>query len=254
MRPIRSALLLLATALSLASVRVAAADAEDDDKLAQATKVLHEFTANEEQGIPTSLLQYAHGIAVIPNMIRGGFFIGGRRGRGVLTARTQSGEWGNPAFITLTSGSIGFQFGAEAVDIVLVFANERSVRNIADGKFTFGSDLAAVAGPLGPRETAAVTGKAEVYIYTLHARGAFAGAAVEGARLDIDQDGSAAFYGDRDRPFEAPTQTTPESARKFLATLSTAAPTSSTSNAPPVRPSETAEHEEAVTFPLDPPN
>jgi lipid-binding SYLF domain-containing protein len=249
--------MMLAAALACATIRAAAADPEDDDKLAQATNVLREFTANEEQGIPADLLQNAHGIAVIPNLIRGGFFIGGRRGRGVLTDRTKSGEWSNPAFITLTGGSIGFQFGAEAADIVLVFANERSVRNIADGKFTLGGDASAVAGPLGRRSTAAVTGKAEVYIYTLHARGAFAGAAVEGARLDVDQDGSAAFYGNGGRPFGAPTGETPESARQFLAALGaasnvTAAP-SGPSSGPPVRPAEPTQSEEAITFPLDAP-
>ena len=92
MRSIRSASWMLAAALSFAAVRSAAADPEDDDKLVQATKVLHEFTANEEQGIPADLLQNARGIAVIPNLIRGGFFIGGRRGRGVLTARTKAGD------------------------------------------------------------------------------------------------------------------------------------------------------------------
>jgi lipid-binding SYLF domain-containing protein len=255
MRSIRSASMMLAAALSFSAVRSAAADAEDDDKLAQAAKVLHEFTANEEQGIPADLLQNARGIAVIPNLIRGGFFIGGRRGRGVLTARTKTGDWSNPAFITLTGGSIGFQFGAEATDIVLVFANDRSVRNIADGKFTLGGDASAVAGPLGRRSTAAVTGKAEVYIYTLHARGAFAGAAVEGARLDIDQNGSAAFYGAQARAFESPNSATPASARQFLAVLGTAADVTTTpSSGPPVRPAEPAQSEEAITFPLDPPH
>ena len=132
----------------------------------------------------------------------------------MLSARTPSGEWNTPAFVTLTGGSIGWQFGAEAADIVLVFGNDRSVRNMADGRFTLGGDAAAVAGPLGRRTTAAVTGKSEVYIYT-HSRGLFAGAAFEGARLDVDEEGNTAFYGERRRcgaAADPPTGTTPASA------------------------------------------
>ena len=154
----------------------AAAQSANDVKLAQDEKVLRDFTRDEKDGIPIDLLQRAHGVVVIPNLIRGGFLVGGRRGRGVLIVRTPNGGWSN-----------GWQFGAESADVVLVLANERSVRNIREGKFTFGGDAAAVAGPAGRRTTAAVTAKSEVYIYA-HGRGLFAGAAVEGARLDVDQD------------------------------------------------------------------
>jgi lipid-binding SYLF domain-containing protein len=193
------------------------AQGAEDVKLAQAEKVLHDFTVDEKAGIPVDLLQRAHGVVVIPNLIHGGFFVGGRRGRGVLIVRTPSGAWSNPAFVTLTGGSIGAQFGAEAADVVLVLANERSVKNIQDGKFTLGGDAAAVAGPAGRRTTAAVTAKSEVYIYA-HGRGLFAGAAVEGARLDVDQDGSAAFYAadSRAASLGEPSAATPESARRFL--------------------------------------
>ena len=175
----------------------------DNEKLARAGAVLHTFTANEEEGIPRDLLQRARGIAVIPSVFRGGFLIGGRRGRGVLAVRGPSGEWSNPAFVTLTGGSIGGQLGAESADVVLIFANDRSINNIASGKFTLGGDATAVAGPFGRRSTKAVTFKSEVYVY-MRSRGLFAGATFEGARLDVDQQGSAAFYAanDRARPWE----------------------------------------------------
>jgi len=198
----------------------AAAQSADDVRLAQAEKVLHDFTADEKGGIPIDLLQRAHGVVVIPNLIHGGFFVGGRRERGVLIVRTPTGAWSNPAFVTLTGGSIGAQFGAEAADVVLVLANERSVKNIQDGKFTLGGDATAVAGPAGRRTTAAVTAKSEVYIYA-HGRGLFAGAAFEGARLDVDQNGSAAFYAadSRAASLGEPSAATPDSARRFLQAL-----------------------------------
>jgi lipid-binding SYLF domain-containing protein len=228
----------------------AAAQRGDDARFVEAAKVLELFTTDEQNGIPAEILQRARGIAVIPNVIRGGFIFGGRRGRGVIAIRSPNGDWSNPAFITLTGGSVGAQFGAESADVVLVFANDRSVRNIASGKFTLGGDATAVAGPLGRRTQAAVTGRAEVYVY-MHSKGLFAGAAFEGTRLDVDQDASAAFYRNTSGvPLGAQTYATPAAALPFLDSLRSAAilplqPGSSanSTNAPTA--------DEAVTFPLE---
>jgi len=250
---VRSAALASVAAFGLLWTAPAAAQPNDAVKLAQAAAVLQVFTADETHGIPADILQRARGIVVIPNLIRGGFFFGGRRGRGVLAVRLPSGEWSNPAFVTLTGGSFGAQFGAETADVVLVFANDRAVRNIDDGKFTLGSDVAAVAGPLGRRSTAAMTGRAEVYIY-MHSRGLFAGAAFEGTRLDVDQDASRAFYGASGaQPLGAPSFGVPTSVLPFFEALRNAAVL------PTLLPGAPATHgaaapapsEEAVTFPLE---
>jgi lipid-binding SYLF domain-containing protein len=249
--PLFTLILLAALAASPAQ-----ADSDDDDKLARASEVLRGFTADDDKSIPADLMQRARGIVVIPTLVRGGFFIGGRRGRGVMAVRTPNGEWSNPAFVTLTGGSIGWQFGAESADVVLVFGNERSVRNIADGKFTLGGDASAVAGPLGRRTTAAVTGKAEVYIYT-HSRGLFAGAAFEGARLDVDEEGNGTFYGDQRAALGPQTSVAPASAQRFLETLTNVTVGSGT----PSGSSATAVHgasgasgssaEEAIIYPIE---
>src|SRR5690606_39893505 len=99
-------------------------------RFADAVEVLTAFTQDEIGGIPIDLLARAHGIAVIPKVIRGGFLIGRRRGRGVLTLRGAAGRFTHPVLVTLTGGSIGGQIGVASADVVLVLANERSVRNI----------------------------------------------------------------------------------------------------------------------------
>jgi lipid-binding SYLF domain-containing protein len=238
---------LMASAIAAAAFAgPATAQRNDTERFVDAAKILEIFTTDAEHGIPADILQRARGIAVIPNVIRGGLVFGGRRGRGLLAIRSPNGEWSNPAFVTLTGGSIGAQFGAESADVVLVFANDRSVRNIASGKFTLGGDATAVAGPLGRRTQAAVTGRAEVYVY-MHSRGLFAGAAFEGTRLDVDQEASAAFYrGTRGVPLGAQTFETPAAALPFLDALRSAAvlPGVAEAAAPP-------ESGEAVTFPLE---
>jgi lipid-binding SYLF domain-containing protein len=250
--PARSVLLVLLATLGVVSLEDAQAQRNDHERFVAAAKVLELFTTDEEHGIPTDILQRARGIAVIPNLIRGGFVFGGRRGRGVLAIRSPNGEWSNPAFVTLTGGSFGAQFGAESADVVLVFANDRSVRNIASGKFTLGGDATAIAGPLGRRTQTAVTGRAEVYVY-MHSRGLFAGAAFEGTRLDVDQEASSAFYRNTGgEPLGAQTFETPAAALPFLDALRTSAVLPATPSA--VAPHGAAgapESEEAVTFPLE---
>jgi lipid-binding SYLF domain-containing protein len=244
--------LVVSTVAAAAFAAPVAAQRNDDERFVDAAKVLELFTTDEEHGIPADILQRARGIAVVPKVIRGGFVFGGRRGRGVIAIRSPNGEWSNPAFVTLTGGSIGAQFGAEAADVVLVFANDRAVRNIASGKFTLGGDATAIAGPLGRRTQAAVTGRAEVYVY-MHSRGLFAGAAFEGTRLDVDQEASAAFYRNTSGvPLGAQTFETPGAALPFLDALRSAAvlpgpPGVSSTNgtAPP------ASGDQAVTFPLE---
>ena len=249
----RSALLASLAVLGVLLLGPAAAQ-RDNARFVDAAKALELFTTDEEHGIPTDILQRARGIAVIPNLIRGGFVFGGRRGRGVIAIRSPNGEWSNPAFVTLTGGSFGAQLGAESADVVLVFANDRAVRNIASGKFTLGGDATAIAGPLGRRTQTAVTGRAEVYVY-MHSRGLFAGAAFEGTRLDVDQEASAAFYRNtRGVPLGAQTHETPAAALPFLDALRTAAVLPSTpSSVTPNRSPSTAPPQsgEAVTFPLE---
>ena len=250
-RSVRSALLTSAAALFV--LLLAPAEAQSDtERFVDSAKVLELFTTDDEHGIPADILQRARGIAVIPNLIRGGFVFGGRRGRGVLAIRSPNGEWSNPAFVTLTGGSFGAQLGAESADVVLVFANDRAVRNIASGKFTLGGDATAIAGPLGRRTQTAVTGHAEVYVY-MHSRGLFAGAAFEGTRLDVDQEASADLYRNTSGvPLGAQTFETPSVTLPFLDALRTAAvlpdaPSAVAPNGSPASPSS----DEAVTFPLE---
>ena len=250
--PVRFAAALVAAASLVASVPARAAT-DDTERLARAETLLAELAADEVGGIPINLLRRAHGIAVIPNVLRGGLLLGARRGRGVLTVRTADGRFANPAFITLTGGSIGGQIGFESADVVLVFANERSVRNIEDGKFTLGSDVATVSGPVGRHTTTALTGRAEVYAY-IRSRGLFAGAVFEGARLDVDEQGTARFYAASGaNAFEAPTNATPQAARRFLAALERAATPPRPPGAPARDPSSAPMEstEEARTFPLE---
>ncbi len=183
----------VATALMFAALP-ATADTPAETA-ADAVDVLNALADIPEQGIPPRLFHDAAGIAVIPGMVKAGFVVGGRHGRGLVSVR-EGGVWTLPSYIAVTGGSIGLQAGVQSSDIVLVFKSRRSVEGIMDGKFTLGGDASVAAGPVGRTASASTDGqlKAEIYAYS-RARGLFAGIALDGAALQIDHKANARAYG-----------------------------------------------------------
>lgn len=218
----RSGWIAILLAAAAAPATTASADTPDRE-LTDAAELIRSFTDNGPESIPAELLARARGIAIVPGVFRGGFILGARRGSGVLSVRLADGSWSNPAFVTLTGGSIGWQIGAESTDVVLIFANDNAIKNISTGKFTLGGEATAVAGPLRKQASSTVTFRAEIYGY-VRSRGLYAGAAFQGARLDIDEELAATLYADNTdaRPLGAQTASTPESARHFLLALEAA--------------------------------
>ncbi|EMI46535.1 lipid-binding SYLF domain-containing protein [Rhodopirellula sp. SWK7] len=157
--------------------------------------VLNEVLVGPLSKIPHAMLNDAHGVAIIPNVIKGGFIVGARHGRGLLFVREKNGVWHAPVFITLTGGNLGWQAGVQSSDIVLVFKSERSVQNILSGKLTLGADVAAAAGPVGRQGAVATDGQlqAEIYSYS-RSRGLFAGVSIDGSVVRVDQLATGDYY------------------------------------------------------------
>ena len=174
-----------------------AATSDQEAKINEVIEVLGEINRIPEKNIPPKLLHDAEGIAIIPAVVKVGIVIGGRYGKGVLVIRKKDKTWSNPIFLSLKGGSIGWQIGAQSTDVILVFKTRKSLDGILKGKFTLGADAAVAAGPVG-RSTEAATDtklKAEIYSYS-RSRGLFAGIALDGAALDIQNKDNAKYYGD----------------------------------------------------------
>jgi SH3 domain-containing YSC84-like protein 1 len=166
-------------------------------RVREASVVFGEIMTAADDGIPRALLGDAEGIAVFPGTVRAGFIFGGMRGRGIISARTESG-WSAPAFLTLTGGSFGLQIGGQAVDLILVIKNRRGLENLVSNQFKLGADAAVAAGPLG-REAEASTDlqlRAQILSYS-RARGLFAGVTVNGSTVRQDRDANERFYGEQ---------------------------------------------------------
>lgn len=182
--------------LSLGVFAPAHAGAEEDARARNALRVLTDIQAIPESAIPDKLLDEARGIVVVPDTLKIGLVLGGRRGHGLMSVKTRDGTWSNPVFVKLTGGSIGFQAGVQSADVVLVFRNDRSLDSIVNGKVTLGADAAVAAGPVGRSAALATDGqlKAEIWSWS-RARGLFAGVALDGAVLSIDDAANEAAYG-----------------------------------------------------------
>lgn len=186
----------LVALLSLTSIGWAGTNREaTDNRMDHAGAVLHEIMAAPDRGIPEEVLEHAKCIAVVPNLIKGGFVFGAENGRGVATCRTAKG-WSAPAFFTITGGSWGLQIGVEGVDLVMIIQNDRGMRRLIGSKFQIGADASAAAGPVGRHASANTDWKMDTEILTYsRAHGVFAGLTLTGAAIRRDDDSTEAVYG-----------------------------------------------------------
>jgi lipid-binding SYLF domain-containing protein len=165
------------------------------ERIKDAIDIIEEMVVIPEEGIPQALLSKAYGIAIIPKVIKAAWVVGGRYGKGVLLVRNNSGRWGNPCFIRIAGGSVGWQIGVQSADIVLVFKRRKSIESITEGKITLGADAGVAAGPIGRRAEAStdIGLEAEIFSYS-KSKGLFAGVSVEGSAIQIDEEANATFY------------------------------------------------------------
>jgi lipid-binding SYLF domain-containing protein len=149
-----------------------------------------------DQDIPEGLLTKAVGIAVIPPVVKGAFGIGGRYGKGLVAQRNADGGWGTPLFIEIGGGSVGFQIGVEATDVVMIFTNSAGIQPLLKGKLKLGADASATAGPVGRKAEVGtdILLKSAIYSYS-RSKGLFAGIALDGAVLQLDDDANESVYG-----------------------------------------------------------
>jgi lipid-binding SYLF domain-containing protein len=182
---------------SYAPVLSAQNKARDEAERAQtAADVLKEIMGAPDQGVPEALLQRAYGIAVIPHVVKGALGIGGRYGKGLVAQRNADGGWGTPLFIEIGGGSFGLQLGVEATDVVMVFTNSAGIKPLLKGKLKLGADASATAGPVGRKAEVGtdILLKSAIYSYS-RSKGLFAGVALDGAVLQLDDSSNKAVYG-----------------------------------------------------------
>lgn len=190
--------LLLASVVFFSSF-LAAVDEQKESKAADrveaAATVLNEIQSAPDSGIPQEILGRAECVAVVPSMLKGGFIVGGKYGRGVASCRTSKG-WSAPAFFVVEGGSFGFQIGGQAVDLVMLIMNNDGMQHLLSSQFALGADASVAAGPVGRHAEGNTDWKMRAQVLTYsRARGVFAGVSLNGAVMKRDKDSTREFYG-----------------------------------------------------------
>jgi len=166
------------------------------ERAADAVNVLNEIMSIPENSIPQGLMARAHGIAVIPHVVKGAFGVGGQWGKGLMSQRREDGSWSAPAYIEIGGGSFGLQIGVQASDIVLVFTDEEGIKGILKGKVKLGADASATAGPVGRNAEVGtdVLLRSAVFAYS-RSKGLFAGISLDGSVIGMDDNANRKIYG-----------------------------------------------------------
>jgi lipid-binding SYLF domain-containing protein len=198
--------LVLVVAVSLAGMLgnlawAGSAREDSTERLQNSADVLKDIAAAPDKGIPEEVLKNSKCIVVIPHLVKGGFIVGAKHGRGVAVCRTSTG-WSAPAFVSVSGGSGGLQIGAEGVDLVMLVMNDSGLRHLLSSKFEITGEVSAAAGPVGRHASAGTDWKlnSELLTYS-RSRGIFAGLTLEGAVIEQDADSTVAIFGS-DVPFK----------------------------------------------------
>jgi lipid-binding SYLF domain-containing protein len=160
-----------------------------------AVQVLEDvLSKSSEETLPLQLLQRSDGVVILPGMISVGWGVGLSHGSGIMLFHKE-GEWNDPVFVTMSGASIGYQIGAQSSDVILTFKRPSSINELLNGKITLGVDAAIAAGPIGRDTTVATDPMLDSEIYSWsRSRGLFAGVALDGSVLSVDQTANALFY------------------------------------------------------------
>lgn len=171
-------------------------------RLDESAVIVEELLTSQDGNIAESLLRSAKCVAVLPEVFRGAFVVGGRYGHGVVSCQLKSGDWSPPAFVVLSAASVGFQIGADASDLILFLMADKARLSLFTDSLTLGGDISVTAGPVGRSAQGRTNfGSADVLSYA-STKGVFAGLSLEGAVLKPDLDANYAYYQNEIGPSE----------------------------------------------------
>ncbi len=190
--------LLGATILSLGVLGVPLARAQSDQQATvdRARFVINDLRNDKEFGNARDLLHRARAVMIVPRLYKGGFFVGGEGGTGVLLTHMASGGWSEPAFYAIGSASFGLQIGLEQSELVMFVMSEKALDALMHDQFKIGAQAGLAVVTLGAGVEAATTAAAGADIVVwASSSGAYAGVSLNGSIVKPQFDADRAYYG-----------------------------------------------------------
>ena len=171
------------TVLSAPAPLLAELSSEEDILVDKARGTLESFLADPDMGWFREHIREARGLLIVPQFIKGAFFVGGSGGTGVLVVRDEkTNEWSYPAFFTLGGASFGLQFGGQASEVILLILTQKGVDSMMSTTMKLGGDASIAVGPVGMGVEGSTAPNLSVDLVSFSkAKGLFAGVSLEGA-------------------------------------------------------------------------
>jgi len=195
---------IVAVALSLTLLlgsfgRVAAADKEDAQGIVDKARVsFTDIMSDSNFYWLQKFIKDAKAVLIFPQVLKGGFFLGGSGGTGVLLVRNGSTDiWSDPAFYTVGSVTFGLQIGAEAAEVVMLAMNQKAVDTLLISTAKLGADVSIAAGPVGggAKGAVAVPAVSADFLSFARSKGLYAGLNLEGSVLAVRDSLNESYYG-----------------------------------------------------------
>jgi lipid-binding SYLF domain-containing protein len=191
----RRTALLGAASLSAGLVLARPAHASDQQNLVNAAMLtLDHLRTDQAFGTARTLLATAHGVMILPNIVKAGFFFGGEGGNGVLLARRGRG-WSEPAFFTMGSASFGLQAGVQVSEMVMILQTARALQSVVNDHFKVGAGAGLTIATLGSNVASGSSGGLADIVVWASSSGAYAGVSIDGSLIQSRPEWDRAFYG-----------------------------------------------------------
>ncbi len=174
--------------------------AEAQGLVDKARITFNEIVSDSQYGWLRNHLNEAKGLLIYPQVIKGGFIVGGSGGTGVLVVRDEkNSDWGQPAFYTIGSVTLGLQIGGEASQVIVMAMSQKAIDSLLSSSFKFGADASVAVGPVGGGAKENITAD---FISFAKSKGLYAGINLEGAVVNVRDSLNSAYYGRSASPLD----------------------------------------------------
>jgi lipid-binding SYLF domain-containing protein len=176
-----------------------AADSDDAQAIVEKARLsFGEFLRDDNYSWMRDQLKHARGVLIYPQVLKGGFIVGGSGGTGVLLVREdKAGDFGYPAFYTMGSVSFGLQIGGESAEVVLLVMSRKGIDSLLTSKFQLGGEVSIALGPVGGGAKGDITAD---FISFAKSKGLYAGLNLDGSYLGVRDSLNKAYYGKEATP------------------------------------------------------
>jgi SH3 domain-containing YSC84-like protein 1 len=183
-------------AASLALATPARAESDQQSVVDHAKVTINDMRNDSSFGNSKDLLRRAKAVMIVPELVKGGFFVGGEGGSGVLLAKSPSGSWSYPAFYTLGSASFGLQIGVETAEVVFFVMSDKALHAWMKNEVRLGAKAGLAVLVIGSNAEASATTNANVDVIAwAKSKGAYAGITLEGSLIKPRESYNEAYYG-----------------------------------------------------------